>query len=72
MSTIHTYPSSPSIVEHQQVIDQESSDEPIIIENNQITDQTNNKHNEINQPTHIHIPKEQSEQSNQVNIEYLK
>ncbi|CAF1007206.1 unnamed protein product [Rotaria sordida] len=69
VSTIHTYPSSPSIVERQQIIDQDNSNEPIVIENNQI----NNNQNDMNQPINIRIlqeqqqppPQQQSNQSNQ-------
>ncbi|CAF2529358.1 unnamed protein product [Rotaria sp. Silwood2] len=67
VSTIHTYPSSPSIVEHQQIIDQNNSNEPILIENNQITDQINNNQNDMNQLKNIHSLPEQQQKSNQSN-----
>ncbi|CAF1314083.1 unnamed protein product [Rotaria sp. Silwood1] len=63
VSTIHTYPSSPSIVERQQIIDQDNSNEPILIENIQI----NNNENDVNQPTNVHIVEEQQQNSNQSN-----
>ncbi|CAF1967708.1 unnamed protein product [Rotaria magnacalcarata] len=55
VSTIHTYPSAPSVVERQQVIDEDNSDDPILIENEKTK-------TEINQPTNIPSLKERSNQ----------
>ena len=72
VSTIHTYPSSPSIIERQEIIDEE----PVLVEQNQLTHQINNNQNEINQATNIDVGQEQEQQpqsneSSQVNIKYL-
>ena len=69
VSTIHTYPSSPSIIERQEIIDEE----PVLVEQNQLI---NNNQNEINQATNVDVVQEQEQQpqsneSSQVNIKYL-
>jgi hypothetical protein len=76
VSTIHTYPSSPSIMERQEIIDEDNDNINIDVEDNQI----NNNENEINQPINADVVQQQEQQpqqqqlneSSQVNIKYNK
>jgi len=67
VSTIHTCPSPSSIIERQQIINENNEN----IENNQITNNNQNE-NEINQPTNVDVVQEQSNEPDQVNIKYDK
>ncbi len=67
-SLVHTYPSSPSIIERQAIIDKDNDNIDSDVENNQINNneieinEINNNENEINQPINVDVVQEQEQQ----------